>query len=150
MAPTPTVQRFAVDTSVLVAALVPDEAEHLPCRALLQRQRCVAWSHAGLEVFSTLTGGRLRLRLQPAMAATGIQNILNPLLEWLELSNPELQAAMAEAGAVGARGGAIFDYLHLVAGRKAGASRFYTLNHRHFAALARSGDPQVLHPSPVS
>jgi len=61
----------------------------------------------------------------------------------VELPAAELLLAIREAEGVGARGGALYDFLHLVAARKAGASQLYTLNHRHFAALARSGDPRI-------
>ena len=43
----------------------------------------------------------------------------------------------------GVRGGAIYDWLHLAAARKAGAEVFYTLNLRDFQALARPGDPLI-------
>ena len=138
--------RIALDSSVLVAAVVAEETGHAASRQLLQKHRALAWSHAGLETFSSLTGGRLTVRMSPAMAAASIANILHPRLEWLELSVAEQQAAMTEASAVGARGGAIYDYLHLVAARKAGATHFYTLNQRHFMALARAGDPQITLP----
>jgi hypothetical protein len=35
------------------------------------------------------------------------------------------------------------DYLHLIATRKISATEFYTLNERHFTALARTGDPRI-------
>ncbi len=54
--------------------------------------------------------------------------------------------AMPEAELRGVRGGAIFDYLHLVATRKAKAGRLYTLNVAHFHAFYRPSDPVVLHP----
>ena len=41
------------------------------------------------------------------------------------------------------RGGAVYDYLHLVAARKAGVERIVTLDLRHFRALARAGDPRI-------
>jgi len=41
---------------------------------------------------------------------------------------------------------AIYDYLHLVAARKAKAARFYTLNVTNFTAIHRPGDPEIEHP----
>jgi predicted nucleic acid-binding protein len=41
------------------------------------------------------------------------------------------------------RGGAVYDYLHLVAARKSGAEAVVTLDRKHFAALVREGDPHV-------
>jgi hypothetical protein len=44
------------------------------------------------------------------------------------------------------RGGGIYDYLHLVAARKAKAARIYTLNLSNFRAIYRPGDPEIVHP----
>ena len=46
----------------------------------------------------------------------------------------------------GVRGGAVYDWLHLAAARKAGAERVITLNLRDFQALARPGDPRIKAP----
>ncbi len=52
--------------------------------------------------------------------------------------------APGQTGQVGGRGGADYDYLPLVAVRKAGAKVLRSINARHFAAVWRPGDPQVL------
>ena len=44
------------------------------------------------------------------------------------------------------RGGAIFDYLHLVTARQHEADQFYTLNTSHFQSIWRDGDPAIVHP----
>ena len=49
-----------LDSSVLIAALAPDEARHSESPALLKQGGNVVYAHAILETFSTLTGGRLR------------------------------------------------------------------------------------------
>jgi predicted nucleic acid-binding protein len=41
------------------------------------------------------------------------------------------------------RGGAIYDWLHLAAARKAGAEVFITLDQRDFQSLMRPGDPRI-------
>ena len=46
----------------------------------------------------------------------------------------------------GARGGAIYDLLHLAAARKAGVETLVTLDVRDFQALLRPGDPTVKAP----
>jgi predicted nucleic acid-binding protein len=48
-----------LDSSVLIAALAPDEARHSESLALLKQGGNVVYAHAILETFSTLTGGRL-------------------------------------------------------------------------------------------
>ena len=56
-------------------------------------------------------------------------------------------AALNECEARGVRGGAVYDWLHLAAARKAGAEVLYTLDTRDFQALAQPGDPVIAAPS---
>ncbi len=65
------------------------------------------------------------------------------------LTPTEVLGAMKNAEARGVRGGAIFDYLHLVAARKAMVDRVVTLNVKHFRAFWRNGDPVVVHPAEI-
>lgn len=131
-----------LDSSVLVAALVEDEPHHEACLPLLGR-KAVVWSHALAETFATLTGGRLGQRVAPDVAAELIESSLVPRLRLVELAAADIVKALRQTNAIGIRGGAFYDYLHLVAARKSGASALYTLNARHFMALARAGDPRI-------
>lgn len=135
-----------LDSSVLVAALVEDEPAHESCLKILRRKDLASWTHALTEVFATLTGGRLGLRVPPALAAELIENSLVPRLRFVDLGAAEVRSAIRDSEAVGVRGGAIFDFLHLIAARSAAAAALYTLNTRHFVALARKGDPTIERP----
>ena len=135
-----------LDSSVLVAALVQSEPHHEACHALLDRPGLVAGVHALAETFNTLTGGRLPARLAPDLAAQAIEVTLLPSLVIIAPDGAEVMAAIRSAHRRGVRGGAIYDYLHLVTARKADASRLYTLNTRHFLAFHRKGDPEIVHP----
>jgi hypothetical protein len=98
------------------------------------------------ETFSTLTGGRKAFRIPPSVAADLLELHFAPKLTITSLTPNEILKAMAEAESRGVRGGGIFDFLHLVAARKAKAVKFYTLNTSHFVAIHRDGDPQISHP----
>ncbi|TDU72789.1 putative nucleic acid-binding protein [Prosthecobacter fusiformis] len=135
-----------IDTSVLVAAIVSGEAYHKECDALMDRESLGMYSHGLAEAFSTLTGGRKGFRMSPLFAAELIETDYMPFLSITTLTPSELLRLMREAESRGVRGGGIFDYMHLVAARKAKATRFYTLNESHFRAFYRAGDPQILHP----
>lgn len=135
-----------LDSSVLVAALVEDEPAHEACLALLRKKEPATWTHALAEVFATLTGGRLGLRVPPAVASELIQASLVPRLRVVELAGADVIDAIGESERVGVRGGAIFDFLHLIAARRSAAHTVYTLNHRHFIAIARKGDPKIEEP----
>lgn len=132
-----------LDSSVLVAALVEDEPQHEACLRLLERKAVAVWTHALAESFSTLTGGRLGLRVAPDVAAELIEFSLVPRLRMIDLTATDIRKALRQTSAIGVRGGAFYDYLHLAAARKSAAKALYTLNKRHFIALARAGDPRI-------
>ena len=136
-----------LDSSILVAALVEDEDAHESCLRLLARRGPAIWSHALAEVYSTLTGGRLGFRIAPGLAAELIETSLRPRLQLFDLPTDSLLAALQQAEPAGARGGALYDFLHLFVARESGARQFYTLNERHFTALARPGDPRIEMPA---
>jgi len=135
---------LAVDSSVLVAALVTAESRHEACNALLDEPGIHVYSHALVEAFNTLTGGRLGYRIPPEMAAELVERSLLPSVQVVSLSAKELISAFREAKSRGVRGSAIYDYLHLAAARKAGAARFHTLDVSDFAAIHRPGDPEIV------
>jgi predicted nucleic acid-binding protein len=135
-----------IDTSVLVAAIVADEAYHTECDRLLDGADLGMFAHGLAETFSTLTGGRRPFRMAASAASAVIEEDYVPCLFLTSLTPTEILRAMHDAELRGVRGGGIFDYLHLVAARKAKASRFYTLNTSNFHAFRRADDPEVLHP----
>lgn len=135
-----------IDTSVLVAAMIESEDFHGPCRALVAHGEAGMYAHGIAETFSTLTGGKKTFRLSAAVAAEFLDAHFVPRLAITALTPAEILRTMREAEARGVRGGAIFDFLHLVAARKAKAARFYTLNISHFRAFHRTGDPEIVHP----
>jgi len=138
---------IAVDTSVLVAAMVADEPRHAMCAALLDRADVHFYSHGVLEAFSTLTGGRRAFRLPASLVSEMLTEDFLPSLRIVAVPPSEMSRHLKKTETYGVRGGAVFDYMHLVAAKKSGASRFYTLNLSHFRAIARDGDPEILLPS---
>lgn len=64
-------------------------------------------------------------------------------MEVIELNHKELMASLHEAKQRGIRGGAVYDFMHLVAAKKAGAQSLYTINLSDFRHLSRAGDPEV-------
>jgi len=102
--------------------------------------------HAIAEMFSTLTGGRESIRVDPATAAKIIERSILPFVAPVGLSSREMLDAVKAAHSRGIRGGAIYDFLHLTAARKANAGRVYTLNLRDFRSFHRPRDPEIVHP----
>lgn len=138
--------KSALDSSVIVSALCAGDPDHDACRKVLLSARHSVLAHAFTETFSTLTGGRLGFRVPASDAASLLRQQVAPKLRNVHLDADDLLAAFEQAEARGVRGGAINDYLHLVAARKAGAKRFYTLNLSDFLSFHRPGDPAILSP----
>ena len=138
--------KSALDSSIIVSALCAGDPDHHACRKVLLSGRHSVIAHAFTETFSTLTGGRLGFRVPSSDAAKMLRQQISPKLSSILLDESELLAAFEEAEIRGVRGGAIYDYLHLIAARKAGAKRFYTLNFGDFLSFHRPGDPEILSP----
>lgn len=135
-----------IDTSVLVAAMVATESHHVRCARLLDKSDVGMYAHGLAETFSTLTGGRRAFRMSSSAASMVIEEDYAPCLSITTLTPTEMLRAMREAESRGVRGGGVFDYLHLVAARKARAAQFYTLNTSNFRAFHRPGDPEIVSP----
>ena len=132
-----------LDSSVLVAALAPDESKHADCLALLLQGGHYIYSHALLETFSTLTGGKLGVRVTPDLVAQMLSETILPRVTVIELSTAEIVNALRVAQSCGVRGVCVYDYMHLLAAKKSNASMIYTLNMDDFQHLRRGEDPQV-------
>lgn len=132
-----------LDSSVLVAALASDELKHAECLArLLNGGNCI-YSHALLETFSTLTGGKLGVRVTSDFAVRMLSESVLPRVTVIELSYVEIIQALGVAQSRGIRGGGVYDYMHLVAAKKANASVIHTLNMDDFMHLRRGDDPEI-------
>jgi predicted nucleic acid-binding protein len=136
----------SLDSSVIIAALDPADSDFTCCSTLLRQPGCVVYLHALNETFSTLTGGVLKSRVPPDLAAELIRERVVDTASIIVLERADVVEAHREARARGVRGGAIYDYMHLVAARKAGAEALYTLNTSDFLAFRRDGDPEIRRP----
>lgn len=135
-----------LDSSVLIAALAPDEDSHAPSLALLMQAGNDVYAHALLETFSTLTGGKLGVKVDAHLAAKLLSETVLPRVRVVELGTEEVVAALRTARSHGVRGGAVYDFMHLIAARKAGAAVLFTLNLADFQHICRDGDPEVRRP----
>lgn len=135
-----------LDSTILVAALAEAEPHHAACDALLDGADVRIYAHALMETFNTITGGRSGYRLSAGDATRFLDDSILPHVDVVTLTLREMLAAMRESQSRGVRGAAILDFLHLIAAKKAGAARLYTLNIRHFQAFHRPGDPEISHP----
>ena len=135
--------RALLDSSVILASLDPDEPAHDACARLVGQGGHSLYVHALAETFSILTGGQRARRVDAGIAVQLLEESVLPFVRTINLTGKDVMTALGEVRARGVRGGAIYDYLHLVAARKAGVARLVTLDLRHFQALARPGDPSI-------
>jgi predicted nucleic acid-binding protein len=125
------------DSSVLVAAMVEEEEHHSAAlKALAETEEGFTATHALAETFATFTSGRLDIQMAPNEAMHILDANVVHRLEVVELSLADYLQAMQSSQKAGARGGAIFDMLHLQAARRGRADRILTINVRHFQTFA--------------
>lgn len=134
----------ALDTTILIDALHSGGSHHSDCLKILNGSGNTCYSHALTEAFSILTGGKLGFRAPASQAASTLNEHIAPRLKIISLTPKDLLKAYSEAESRGVRGGAIYDYLHLFAARKAGAAHFRTHNTSDFLSFYRPGDPEII------
>ena len=132
-----------LDTSVIIASLDGDEPRHADCDRLVAMGGHKLYAHGLAETFSILSSGRHGRRLRPALVARLIEDSVLPYVELVHLTGRETMTAIADAERRGARGGAIYDLLHLMAARKARVQALVTLDTQDFQALTKPGDPVI-------
>ncbi len=110
------------DSSALVDSLYDPQLEGL-------RKESDQWTrpHSLVEMFSTLTGGRLGFQVPAADAAQLISQAVSSL-DVVELDATDVQRGLAEAQSRGVRGGRVHDWMHAVAARKAKVEVLLTLD----------------------
>ena len=142
--------KVCFDTSTLVAALLQRHPHHATAFPRLQSVVNGAvegylTTHGLAELFATLTALPLKPRLSPREVEGIIEQSILSHFTLIPLGREEYQNALRLTVAQNLFSGAVCDALHLVGARAAGCTTLYTLNLRHFRALA-PGDPLVSPP----
>ena len=127
------------DTSVMIAALLPQHPSHSPCfihlqAAKLAQVKAYLSTHSLAELYSVLTRMPSQPRISPQIAKRLIENNIQ-YLETVALDQADYQAAIAQMTALNLPGGGIFDALIAQAALKVSAERLLTLNPKHFTRL---------------
>lgn len=140
--------KVAIDTSVLVAAVVAAHPKHAVARPWLaagaDRERIVCW-HGYAETWSVLTA----MPLEPRLSGESARTVLERLRRNVRFVAPTQRSYLAAAERCAARGlrsGAIFDALHLVVAEHADAEQLITFNLREFERLSEPTSPAIVAP----
>jgi len=116
------------DSSALVESIFEPSLQ-----VRLRRERGVTRPHTLAEVFAVLTGNPQN-RIEADAAATLVWQLAS-CLDFVELTAPEMLAALKSARKLGIRGGRVHDYFHAVAAKKSGAKKIVTLDKDDFLGL---------------
>ena len=103
------------DTSVIIAASLPQHPSHTPCFVQLQAAKAAQTqgylsTHSLAELYSVLT----RMPSQPRISPQAAKRLIEGHLQYLEtvsLEQADYQAAIAQMTALNLPGGGIFDAL---------------------------------------
>lgn len=137
------------DSSVLIAAISEDDIDHAFAGAAWdESDGRVLYAHGILETFAILTGTRHPASLTPNEANTVIGEYVQSA-ETLQFSPKQLLRLLEKAQRLGVRGGAVYDYMHVSAARECNAARIFTLNRRHFVAIAPDLADRIFHPGGI-
>ena len=101
-------RRYAVDTSVAIAALDAAHAAHEICHRAVQARRPGLAGHAAFETMSVLTRMPGQLSIEATIAGELIGRVF-PTVYWLD--DTSSAGLLRRLGTVGIAGGAIYDAL---------------------------------------
>jgi predicted nucleic acid-binding protein len=133
--------RVFFDTSVLVAAVLEGHPAHAPALAALRRvhsggdQGAVS-SHSLAEFYAILTKLPAPFRHSPEQALLSLEENVVRYFKTISLTGGDYAAVLREAATAGIQGGTVCDAVLLRTASKAGVERVYTLNLKHFQAVA--------------
>ena len=128
----------AVDTSVLVAALLAWHESHQPARdSLLDAMGgvLVVPAPALAEAYSVMTRLPAPHRIAPADACELLSGSFEQRAKLVSLTEKETWRFLHETASRGIAGGSTYDALILACARKAGAHRVLALDRRDFLRL---------------
>ena len=133
-----------LDTSAVVAALMPGHPRHGWARPYLEVQGASVCAHTLAELYAVLTASP-QFRLSPHGCA-GIVETLTERLNVVTLQPDMYIRSKKRLAKLGIGGGAIYDALIAEAALSAGAEGLVTLNAKHFVRLGEDVAEIVLTP----
>jgi len=143
-------KKLALDTSVLVAAVVEPHPFHARALRWIEavaagRAKAECSWHAAAETWSVLTRLPLEPPISPALAEVAVDRLLQKV-EAVEVDRETYRAALRRCSERGLRSGALFDALHLLSAERRGVDAFVTFNRSDFERLLAEGSPRLVVP----
>ena len=130
-----------LDTSVLVSAVLKQHVDHERSFAVLERvhnkqNEGIISAHSLAEMYAVLTKLPPPFRHTPEQALLSIEENVLKHFKTISLIGSEYAALLREAAGTRIQGGTIYDVLLLKGATKAVVITIYTLNLKHFQAIA--------------
>jgi len=130
-----------LDTSVLLAAVLKKHAAHERAFAVLERvqegkDEGFISSHSLAELYANLTKLPPPFRHSPEQALLSVEENILKYFKISSLTGSDYSTLVREAALAGIQGGTIYDAVLLKSAVKADVERVYTLNQKHFQAVA--------------
>jgi predicted nucleic acid-binding protein len=130
-----------LDTNVLVAAAVQNHESHTRAYAVLEKIQSgknegYASAHSLAEVYAVLTKLPPPNRHSPEQALLSIEENILKYFKVLALTAADYSALIREAAMARIMGGTIYDSILLRCAKNASPDKIYTLNTKHFEAIA--------------
>lgn len=117
------------DSSAIIASFSNDAL-----RLRLIAERGFTRSHTITEVFATLTGGNLQIRVDAGVAVEMVQKRLAHL-DIVDVTVAEAIEGLKQARQRGVRGGRTHDFIHALAAQKSGVEELLTADRNDFSGL---------------
>jgi predicted nucleic acid-binding protein len=140
--------KVAIDTSVIVAAVVEGHPHHARAswwlRARQNVERIASW-HAYAESWAVLTALPIEPRVSGDVAAAVLERVRRST-RFVSARQATYPTAVSRCNARALRSGAVYDALHLVTAEQEAAELFLTFSVEDFLRLAEPGGPRIIAP----
>lgn len=133
--------RVFLDTNVLVAAVIKQHIDHERSFLVLDRVQAAQdegaiSAHSLAEMYAVMTKLPVPYRHTPEQALLSIEENILKYFKTVSFTGNDYASLLREAAGTGIQGGTIYDAILLKSAAKAGVDRIYTLNLKHFQAIA--------------
>jgi predicted nucleic acid-binding protein len=140
-----------LDTSVLIAGMLPDHAHHASAFPWLRRgkagaYRVVVSGHSLAEVYAVLTRMPRTPQIQPSEAFQMIEENVARVCEIQTFDPGDYVELLREIHPHGVVGGMVYDALIARAAEKANVDYLVTLNDKHFHKVWPAGGNRIVSP----
>lgn len=144
--------KVLLDSSTLIAALLPDHAHHVAAHAWLSQAKSggfdlIVSSHSLAEVYSVLTRLPRSPMISPAEARQLLTDNIISCAEIVALSRDEYVLLIEDLARQGIAGGLVYDGIIAKAAELSNVDKLVTINDVHFQKVWPAGSVRIVNPT---